>query len=366
MLKFRREQIDGFEKFNSTAHARNVDKSDWELQITTQYGRLSFLVIMGPLFPEHPPEIKILARVTHRWVDKDMNVFGHPKLQAWNPNPNTCHLGKIVREIYAEFARNPPMPQQAVQPHDPRVVVNQQPVNNANNLQPSPMGAPQHSPMAGPQHSTIGAEEKIPNGGGMVVDAHHTPLPEIPSKFPLLEHLSTTQLEELRDDGIMLNDMIENMNSTISMISVRDDLYDGIEDLAKKNLARKPELDALWEDTRLAKDQLAAKQAEYQALAARQKTALQRFSLKHILQELDKAIDEAEESSNKIKARYKAEADGNEEDDDKKGKNDEDDGKKDKGKMTTEVFVKEYLKARKRVHMRTAKRERLQEQFGRV
>jgi len=365
MLKFRREQIDGFEKFNSTAHPRNVDKSDWELQITTQYGRLIFLVIMGPQFPEHPPEIKILARVTHRWVDKDMNVVGHPKLQAWNPNPAICHLGKIVREIYAEFARNPPMPQQAATTpvHDPGNVSNK-PVNNANSLQPSPLGGPQHSPMGGPQHSPMGAVPNIPKSDEKVprpADPVHTPLPEIPSKFPLLEHLSITQLEELKDDGIMLNDMIENMNSTISMISVRDDLYDGIEDLARKNLSRKPELDSLWDDTRLAKEHLAAKQSEYQSLAARQKTALQRFSLKHILQELDKAIEEAEESSDKIKARYKAEADGKEDD-----KKDEDDGKKDKGKMTTEVFVKEYMKARKLVHMRLAKKERIQETFGRV
>jgi len=350
MLRFRKEQIEGFEKFNPTAHSRNPEKSDWELQITTQYGRLSFLVIMGPLFPEQPPEVKVLARVTHRWVDKEMNVFGHPKLQSWNANPLNCHLGKIVREIYAEFARNPPMPQQAVQSHDPRVV-SQSPVT-PNNAQPSQPAQPGPSPL-----HKMDENKSV----GMVLDHPvHTPLPEIPSKFPLLEHLSIKQLEELRDDSTTLNDMIENMNSTISMISVRDDLYDGIEDLARKNLARKPELDALWEATRNAKDELAAKQGEYQTLAARQKAALQRFTLQHILVELDKAIEAAEESSEKIKARYKAEADG-----DELSKDEEDDGKKDKGKMTTAVFVKEYMKARKLVHIRQAKKERLQETFGR-
>jgi len=407
LLKFRKEQIEQFEKYNTGAHSRNPEHSEWELSIVTQYGKLNILVIMGPLFPEHPPEVKVLARVTHRWVDKDMNVVGHPKLvpQAWNPNPAICHLGKIIREIYSEFARNPPMPQQAVQQPAPARTGSPQvwqpaggmPGGGAGGMPGAALpggmpgaalpgaggmgGMPGMSPQGGmgpggmmqpgqpggmhnamspaaaaksdEKHRTVVAENPV-----------HTPLPEIPAKFPLLDFCDVKQLEELRDDPTTLNDMIEGMNSTIAMVSVRDDLYTGIEDLAKKNLARKPELDSLWDATNKLREELSAKQTEYQALAARQRSVLQKFSLKHVLEELDKGIETAEEQSDKIKSRYKSEAGDGDDEEEKKPKKDDDDDK-DKGAMTTARFVKDYLKARKLVHMRQAKKEKLVELYGR-
>jgi hypothetical protein len=65
------------------------------------------LRFLPPEFPERAPELSLLAHVAHAWVDSEMRVVGHPKLQFWGAHEN---LGTVVREVFNEFSRTPPQP----------------------------------------------------------------------------------------------------------------------------------------------------------------------------------------------------------------------------------------------------------------
>lgn len=56
-------------------------------------------------FPFEAPVIVVSPPVSHRWVDRDMQVVGHESLATWS----TEHcLGKILKDIELEFNLRPP------------------------------------------------------------------------------------------------------------------------------------------------------------------------------------------------------------------------------------------------------------------
>ena len=68
---------------------------------------ITMRIALGKEFPQAPPVIQMLSKVSHPWLSRDgyFCVTGHRGLQNWNMHSN---LGRVVSEIVTEFCARPP------------------------------------------------------------------------------------------------------------------------------------------------------------------------------------------------------------------------------------------------------------------
>jgi len=198
----------------------------------------------------------------------------------------------------------------------------------------------------------------------------HTPMPEIPSSFNQLDEKTIADLEDLARSSALVQDMVDSMDGVKSMCETRDELENAVEDIAKKNLARRDELRAVESELQATRKQLTEQQVLFAQLVARQQAVMAKHSVQQLVRALDASIEAAEEASDKLKAQYESQdqedgAESGGDSDDEKGDGDKDKssgkGKAKAGKLSHSKFCSEYVKKRALVHMRLAKKERLLE-----
>eukprot|EP00916_Digyalum_oweni_P002838 GHVL01005254.1.p1 GENE.GHVL01005254.1~~GHVL01005254.1.p1 ORF type:complete len:256 (-),score=40.12 GHVL01005254.1:90-857(-) len=126
-------------------------------------------VHLPPAFPNTPPIISISRNLTHPWVDSNGILFGHPSLINWRPD--SSNLSDLVISVLTELTKTPPLPAQS-----------------DTNTPPLPRSTPTNK-------NNWQFHDK-------------TPFPPVPTSFPFLDNIPDSKLELLKDNPMMLDDLI--------------------------------------------------------------------------------------------------------------------------------------------------------------
>jgi len=238
----------------------------------------------------------------------------HEKLASWNIHTN---LGKTVFEISQKLIQD--------QPQVLGTSINTYGSGYPNTGEPPP---------------PYGFSPSRPNQPPATSSSSPTPsqqirTPSIPTSFPELDQKSTTELNELLNNEDPFQALFDSLDVVKTMRQLRDDLRDGNEELAKKNVARTGELDALHQSLNAKKDTLRQLQAAVTEQSARQANLQARLDPPALLARLHEAAQAAELESDEIASAF---LDGSSGDDHKE-------------------FIKKFTEKRKLYHLRAAKKE---------
>lgn len=91
------------------AHQITISDPNSRFSVSLTISRLNVPILLKitlpEQFPDEAPHITVSPPIAHRWVGRDMRVFGHESLATWN---RTLCLGKILKDIELEFNLRPP------------------------------------------------------------------------------------------------------------------------------------------------------------------------------------------------------------------------------------------------------------------
>ena len=63
-------------------------------------------ILMGPLFPQQPPQLTVLPPGRHRWLDPQGNIVNMADLGVGQWTMRT-DIGRVVYDVMQEFTANP-------------------------------------------------------------------------------------------------------------------------------------------------------------------------------------------------------------------------------------------------------------------
>mmetsp|Transcript_5226 Transcript_5226/g.8191 ORF Transcript_5226/g.8191 Transcript_5226/m.8191 type:complete len:381 (+) Transcript_5226:117-1259(+) len=362
--KLRKRQIDEFVNHNPSAVLVDGPAGVvvYQLAVTTQFGQLKFNVYLVQTFPETAPNLVLLSKVAHPWVNHEMRVVGHPMLAHWTPHHS---LGKIAREVYNEFAQNPPKPittgiaisgaQTAnAKPVGAHVVpqAHQQQPTGLTNLQRQHQQPPQQ--VANPPNPMLPPKPEKPK-------APKCDRPELPTKFSVIESFQEEDLQNLLNSPETMQEMARNQESYLKLVNVQKDLYDSINNAARLNMSRRSTVEEENMEVQALLKQVQEQRAKLKELQQRQAIVCEKFSVDALLKCLDQAIEEADQASEDLMYTFRKQCNDDDDDDNDSDAEEEQQTKK---KLTTGKFFTKYVKARQEVHVLQAKRERLCDLFG--
>ena len=69
---------------------------------------LYFKLIVGQGFPMISPQIQVMSRVGHKFIEAGTYYYKGPALTNWTQN---SQLVAVLKQVQAEFNQEPPMPQ---------------------------------------------------------------------------------------------------------------------------------------------------------------------------------------------------------------------------------------------------------------
>jgi len=326
----RLKQIDSLRQYFSTVKEVVRDAS-FEIPLTLPSRKTIILKInLSRDFPRVPPTLQIAPAVTHKLVDANMFVTpnAHENLSRWNSNAN---LGKTVYEIVQKLMQDPPQILQFTTPAPMPVA--------------APAPAPAPAPATGPQsypYATGGmgmsqsmSKPPPPYSQPSNSASGKTALPGIPSNFPELESKTPSELSQMLNDETEFNKFFESLPAVQTMKKLRDDLRTANEELAKRNLSREAEIEALKRELASRQQVVSDKRFAFEQKAQRQQEVMKQFSTPALIEQLSNAAQEAELSSDATANKFLA------------------------GEIELKDFVKEFMDKRKLFHLRAAKKESL-------
>jgi hypothetical protein len=223
--------------------------------------RFRLLIRLPPEFPRAKPIVKLDEPVTHQWVDQQMIIVGSPLLNEFKMH---SVLGKVISEIVTEFQNNPPRPastpyptyqhpgpQQYLGSYPPpqRPYPGYPPQSRFPQPQPARPAPLTHASVQ-PPSSHPGEFSSMPRRPAPVpplekrqanLPVYNTP--PIPEDFPELKHLPLDELEELHSKPERILGFIENLAVMKKLQDDRAELNGEIEQQARINLEKKPEIE---------------------------------------------------------------------------------------------------------------------------
>ncbi len=244
----------------------------YELPLTVGASRLSICVRvrLAEGFPlSSPPIISVSPSLSHRWVDGQMNVFGHPSLAGWNAS---CSLGKILKDIEIEFNLR-----------SPAVV-------------PPPSASNHHG--TGSLFQQHAGSAATPS----VLSSRRSSSHESVADFPEVEGLSLDRLRELWNDERAFDEFFQSTSVVRQANAIQADLMAENLALAKRNVETKQEIEDLKERLEELYTILELEEAELGQISARlAPSALGTVSIEDsLLTGLSSMLEEKEELSERL------------------------------------------------------------------
>ncbi|KAG0749061.1 hypothetical protein G6F57_005658 [Rhizopus arrhizus] len=281
------QQINSLFAHNPTTTTA-VENQLYELQLSEK-DKTSLLINLPPQFPEEPPVITFSpTHMRHPLLETD--VVLHDSLLNWKPQQSI--LGLVVKEIYHEFITRPPV----------KKAVNE----------------------------TARTEE----GYG------YRPPPPIPAasnpEHAAVVKLSQEEVEELLYNETAFDLYFQNMERVKNLKAFQEELRNGNEILAHKNLSREDQLTKLRGEITYLDEKYKADKLEFDAKEKLQQEAFNRFSSATVLTRLKASVYESDELSESVAQSF---LDGN---------------------LNNESFVKQFREFRKVYHLRASKLEKAQ------
>ena len=392
--KLRVTQLQQFIKLNPSAHPINSDNSAFELPIHTQYGRLTLYVHFPAAFPACPPVVQLTSLVSHPYVDTDMYVVNHPKIQHWDPHKSSA--GLLLAELVSEWARTPPTPVTLAQVKQKEAAEKEEKdretkerdhewvhVSRKSSNANSPMAVSPSQPAAGQSPlsslalpATSAASSHSPSSSlassASRSSAAHLALP-IPSTFDFLTSASLSELQTLDADPSLLHSHLATLPTWQHMQHIHSDMLDSLTEQAALSLQQQPDYTRARVEVDDARRAVSEESKEVEALVRRQQEVINRYSVERTLQQLQRLAEEAEKRGDAMRDRY---MEGGDEDggvasgaaavgaggEDGAGMaDDEKDVSSARRGDRHSRFVEAFVKQRMAVHERLAKRERLME-----
>eukprot|EP01134_Creolimax_fragrantissima_P007467 CFRG7467T1 len=252
-----------------------------------------FRVTLPQGFPEtQPPYFQVFPSIRHEWVDANGYVTGHPKLYEWSPYYKTSEiLQDIIRHLSGD----------AQQP------VYRQP---SHGVKPSTFSPPPRSPT--------------------------TAKPA----YPGLKYMTATELEELLDDELKLNDFIVSLPQIKNSREIAAQTRAANKILAEKNLARQPELEAKNAELQAKRAELSDAKSEYLKVEKELEVISQKYDPRTILEQIRVSAAEKDEETEDMANSFLD------------------------GEMDIKDFIKKFKQERVIFHLRAAKAERLEERLN--
>jgi len=332
----RYKQVDSLRQYFPTLKEITKD-SLYEIAITLPSRKtITLRIILGPEFPYQAPSLQITPQaVQHRFVNDQMYVMPqmHEKLATWNLHTN---LGKTVYEITQKFIQDQP---QVLDSRPAPTMSNSYVGGYPTTGEPPPPyglyanGTPNRPTLSNmPPNATPGPSPSSTSS----TNSQQIRTPAIPTSFPELEQKSTAELTELISHEDAFQALFDALEVVKTMRQLRDDLRDGNEELARKNVTRTAEVDELHQQLNSKKDTLSQLRTAVEQKTQRQQQIMQQLSPQVLVERLADAAAIADGESEEIASAF---LDGSSVDGDYK------------------EFIKKFTEKRKTFHLRAAKKE---------
>lgn len=341
----RTKQINELQAVNKQ-FIQQVSKDTFLITLPTQYGPLKFNVILDDSFPESPPQMKMLARVSHPYVTANLQIET-AELKVWNAHSS---LGRIVKNILDAFTHQPPIPVSSSQPQNAIVLPSAyQPAGGRQHIPVAIVTLPEATPwqqdVGGHIMKSADAAARKTKLNSVLIDVERV---ASQCEFSELENMSTEELEAILLDCDAMKILAHKQAPVQRETSLLHDLAEDAQVAAERNLSEKNELEEIQKNIRDMKEQFKRELDELNTLMTRKNTTVQRFSVENILQVLEDSMYDAEDKAIEAKKQYC-------------NLHDNDDVEDDKKKRTNSMkLLDQYFEARKLYHMRSAKRERVE------
>lgn len=327
----RYKQVDSLRQYFPTLKEISKDQTYDISIVLPSRKQITLRIMLGPDFPYQAPGLQIMPAVAHRFVNEQtMMVLPqmHEKLATWNLHTN---LGKTVYEITQKLIQDQPQvlgssgPTGTYAPGYPNT-----------GEPPPPYGMPTASTGGRPSSGGPLPTQQPPATSTTPPPTNQIRTPAIPTSFPELEQKSTTELTELLSNEDQFVSLYEGLDVVKTMRQLRDELRDGNEELARKNVARTAEVEELRKLLNSKKDTLGELKAALDQKIQRQQQIMQQLSPAVLVERLAEAAAVAEGESEEIASSY---LDGTTAD------------------MDYKDFIKKFTEKRKLYHLRAAKKE---------
>ncbi|KAI7858297.1 hypothetical protein BDC45DRAFT_602854 [Circinella umbellata] len=284
-----------------------IEGQMYELPCTFSDLSASLLVNLPPEFPEAPPIITVSPNgMRHPWIESDVVIQDVLTPSGWSTNQ--ALLGKIVNGIIEEFMQRPPARKNT---------------NGSNNNNET-------------QARTL--EESY----------GHRPPPPVPAAQPSsalttaeygsIANKSAEELEQLLTDDIAFELFFSSFERIRSMKTVQEELRNGNENLAQKNIGKEDTVLKLRSEAKELDEEYRKLRSEFDEKERQQHEAFNRFSSSTVLTRLKASVYESDELSESVGQSF---LDGN---------------------LDHDSFVKQFRELRKVYHLRASKLERAQKE----
>ncbi|XP_063236845.1 vacuolar protein sorting-associated protein 37A [Bacillus rossius redtenbacheri] len=268
----RKRQIDTLKIFNDNVTELQED-AEYQVEFTAAGAPMAVLVTLGPDFPLEKPVLKITPPVVHPWVSDQGEITSAPGLLNFTVHSD---LGRVVQAIIGEFSRNPPSLSS-----EAAAGVNHRGSDRATSDQSSPAPAPPWGP-----------------GGGAG--------PRGPALFPELLDLGTEELRALDASADRREAFLRGLPQTSALDAQVASTMAGTEELAKGNLARRPELERLRESIADKMETLRALKNSYDSLSQDYQRISEKYAPENIRDLLRLAAAECDEETDRLAERFLA------------------------------------------------------------
>eukprot|EP00026_Physarum_polycephalum_P010119 Phypoly_transcript_10270.p1 GENE.Phypoly_transcript_10270~~Phypoly_transcript_10270.p1 ORF type:complete len:372 (+),score=72.82 Phypoly_transcript_10270:49-1164(+) len=301
----RYKQIDSLRQYFPTLKEVAKD-SVYEIAITLPSRKtINLRIILGQDFPYQAPGLQITPQVVqHRFVNDQMYVMPqmHEKLATWNLHTN---LGKTVYEISQKLIQDQPQ------------VLTSQPAPSTSSYggypntgePPPPYGV--YGPSTTPSRPAQNPPNASPVSSSNISSSSSTSstnlqirTPAIPSSFPELDQKSITELTDLLNNEDVFQALFDSLEIVKTMQKLRDDLRDGNEEIAKKNVECTTEVDSLHTLLNSKKDSLQQLRVAVEQKTMRQQAIMQQLSPTILVERLADAAAVADSESEEIASSF--------------------------------------------------------------
>ncbi|KAI8985295.1 hypothetical protein BDB01DRAFT_789614 [Pilobolus umbonatus] len=255
-------------------------------EVPVDEDKIYLLVNLPPHFPDDPPLVTLSpSGMRHPWVDNDVII--HEGINAWTPLHS--NLGLLVKDIREEFVQRPPAKKTAQ-------------TEESYNYKPPP------------------------------------PIPTTPTnpEYIAVSKLSVEDLEEMLSNETAFEIFFHSLDRVKNLKAFQEDLRNGNETLAHKNLSREDQLIKLRTEIQGLDSDYNLLKLEFEEKERQQQEAFNRFSVATVLTRLKASVYESDELSESVAQSF---LDGN---------------------LDHDTFVKQFREFRKVYHLRASKLERAQ------
>lgn len=382
----RAKQISSLQNLNPNVVELKA-QTEYRIPITHQGHNIALRIFLPPQFPQDKPIVSVTPPVRHPWVSPTMEVVGCPGLVSFGVHTD---LGRVVQDIVREFNRNPPMvfPPASNQqpqmnnypPYPPDSATSQVMPQPSSSFQPMPTlsGPPQNT--YAPPFNTAGPSLGVPPSSNSIshidfpqsveaseeashtksttetdhaifVNSHSPPpflqgpsnsyqLPDIEDSFSVLGDMSSEQLQLILDDERKFMELFESMPGLKKFYEQRTELYRICQELAKKNLSYKPELEKRKERVRELEQEQVDLNETFHQQCLKQQALNKQCDPQLLLDNIRVAAADAECSSDSLAEDFL------------------------EGKLPLDDFLKQYSEKRTKFHLRKVKEEKLMQMLS--